>query len=174
MPTSEDGSLSAVAGIELADGTTIEPTQLASVLTEPVEDAVVFSDTPVSVSTSTAPQAKLSGTCPALSGGTYKVTLSYRWSHDAGADDFAASFEWDGSPLTSRSTGDTHLQEPKDAAGANVDGTGTDQAHAYTHVSVVAVAAGATPTVQLDYRTTNAGAESSIWDAFVIVERIGA
>ncbi len=137
-------------------------------------DVVSFTDAAVSVNSTTTLATKISGTCPALIGGSYRVSICYGWAGNAAASDFFATFAWDGAALTARGTGELHRQEPKDPQGNDgADGVGTTQSHAFSKFYLVTVAAGATPTVLLQFASEAGGTEVGIWDAVVLVERIG-
>lgn len=183
MAVDEDGRIVATSGMVFENGTVYTGADLDAVMEATLgpgggnADVAVFErdagQDPTGVNTTTSLQARISGVCPAMRGGLYLVVVSYRWSHDAQTSDFRSVFSFDGSPLTVRSNGDTHLQEPKDSAGVNTDSTGTDQAHAYTHVSPVTIAEDATPAVLLEWASTAGGVEASIWDDSVTVMRVG-
>jgi hypothetical protein len=131
----------------------------------------LFQSLPVSTTLLTAMQSKVAGTTALLPIGTYKVTVSYVWNHDANTDDFEAEFLWDGVALTSYGSALMHKAEPKDSAG-NTSATGSAQAYPVTMVYYVPTVGVSTHTIGLNYRTDNGANESSIWDASVAVERV--
>lgn len=129
----------------------------------PISEKFFASSTGISTTTLTTFQTKVSLGPNTYSGGLYKLTVSYGWNHNALNSDFEARILFDGSQL-----GELHKQEPKDAAGA--DSTGTTQRYYVTRTGVLNIGAG-NHTIALEYRTDDSAAESSIWEAYIMIEK---
>lgn len=101
----------------------------------------------------------------ALHDASYRLAVSYIWSHDSAANDFRAQFLLDGAVMWE------HRQEPKDSAGAD-GGTGaaTDQRHLSHYEEVVTLTAGA-HTLVLQFAPSAGGVESTIFEADITSER---
>ncbi|MEM7310984.1 MAG: hypothetical protein AAF682_30220 [Planctomycetota bacterium] len=118
----------------------------------------------MTTTTSTSFVTKLSGTTASVPAGTYRVAFSYGWNYDDNATDFEARFLLDGV------ASNLHVQEPKDIAGT-FGSTGTDQRFYVNRVLYFDLTAG-THDLDLEYRSTLAGAEASIWDAVIEIWRV--
>ena len=131
----------------------------------------LFQDLAVDTTTSTTFQNKITGNTTALPVGKYKILVSYSWNHNATQNDFEASFLFDGGAVGQNGSGLIHKAEPKDAGG-NFSGTGSNQQYTFTQAYYVDVTVAGAKSISLDYRTSNAGVASSIWDASVEVIRV--
>ncbi len=100
-----------------------------------------------------------------LVGGTYRIDVQYGWSLNSTADDFISRVLVDGSQ-----EGELHYQEPQDSSGS-WGSTGTNQRHTASRRFVKVLSAGA-HTVTLQWRTSDADEEASIWDALIMVTRV--
>jgi len=119
----------------------------------------------VSTTTSIGWQNKITLVTATLTGGTYRLEVSYGWNHDEVTSDFGACVRQDGSPV-----GEIHQQEPKDAGG-KFGFTGTSQRHVATRIFHLDLSA-QSYTFTLDYASEVAWAESSIWDAYMTLWRM--
>ena len=129
----------------------------------------LFQSAGVSSTTLNTFQDKISGTTGVLPAGLYEVATSYSWNFNSVTNDFVAQLLVDGTSVES-SAFDMHRQEPQDSAGG-VAGTGTDQAHGFSRVDYLSLAAG-THTVVLQYMSAQAGISASIWSAKVSLKRV--
>ena len=130
-----------------------------------------FQSEPVSTTTSTAFQVKVSGTTPPVPAGTYRISVSYGWNCNSGGSDFDSRLRLNGVPVHTAPS--LHRQEPQDTAGADGgDGSGTDQRHGFSAAFVVTVAAAGAQSVILDYRSSQAGQIVAVWDALVEIVRV--
>lgn len=176
MPIAEDGSIDVSAGFSIDLVPVVAPSQmgnLTAAVSSSTEPAQWVTDITTTVNDTETFQNKLTLTATAATGGTYELAISYSWSHDAQTTDFISRAQQDGTNLTGRSTGELHVQEPKDSAGTNIDGTGTDQSHGFHRSFIIVLPADAAPVFTLDYRSGDAGTEASIGDASMILRRLG-
>lgn len=120
----------------------------------------------VSTTTSTNFQSKISITTPTLPAGMYRIGVSYGWNHDSASNDFEARVMEDGSRI-----GQLHKQEPKDSAG-NFSTTASNQRHYLTRTYYRDLSAG-THDYDIEFRTSNNGTESSMWDVVIEMWRVG-
>lgn len=132
----------------------------------------LFSDTGISTTTLTAFQDKINDTTTALEAGDYKITVSYTWNHNAVNNDFEARFLFNGAAAGQDAAGLIHKAEPKDAGGNAVTGSGSSQRYDYTKTYYVTGVTAGTKTVQLSYRTDNAGTASTILEAYIEIIRV--
>lgn len=116
----------------------------------------------ISTTTSLTFQTKVSIPSTALPAGTYILTVSYGWNHDATNSDFEAEIRQNGSRI-----GELHKQEPKDAGGGG--STGTTQRYYVTRRQELVLTAGSY-SFDVRYRTDDSDDESSIWEAMITVE----
>lgn len=117
---------------------------------------------------------KINSTASIVSGQMYKITISYGWNHDSETARFVARATIGGVAISAESTV-IHMQEPKDAAtaGSDVTGSGTDQRHHFTGVYLwTAAATNTTAAVILEFSTTTNSIKSTMWDAVFIIEAI--
>jgi len=121
--------------------------------------------TAVSTTTSNSWQTKITMVTATLEAGTYRLEVSYGWNHDVATDDFWGRVTQDAVQI-----GEAHLQEPKDATG-DWGSTGTDQRHYLTRVFHLNLSA-QSYTFDLEYGSSWAGTESSIWDAYLSLWRM--
>lgn len=133
--------------------------------------AQVFSDLLVTTTTTDTMTSKIAAVATALVAGTYKVTVSYGWSHNSAQNDIEVELLVNTASITAAPSGLIHKQEPKDSAGTS-GATGTNQIYTFTKTFTQVFADGATPSFDLNYRSEIAGVESSLWDAQIILERI--
>lgn len=128
----------------------------------------------VSITTSATFQNKLSFTTASLPAGTYRIGWAYGWNHDATDTNFESRLVLDG---------DTdvddllmfHVQEPSDSGGTGAgrySACGTDQNNRNSGFRYITFGSPGTHTIDLDYRTSSAGDESSIFDAIVELWRV--
>lgn len=118
----------------------------------------------ISTTTSTTFQNKITLLTSNLPLGDYKLNVSYGWNHDSVNKDFESRITLNGSQL-----GEFHKQEPKDAAGN--DPTGTNQRQFVSRTQILPSIQGE-QTINLEYRSDTAGAESSIWEALIEIYRV--
>jgi hypothetical protein len=94
---------------------------------------------------------------------TYKVTVSYIWSHDHIGSDFMSSL------LVNNIRYDLTRQEPQDSNG-NIDGFGTDQSHVNSYTLFIPLTAGSN-TFRFDFRSSQNGRRAGIRKATIQIER---
>jgi len=121
-------------------------------------------DASISTTTSTTFQNKLTLVTSNLPLANYRIAVNYWWNHDATTNDFEARVQ-----LNAVNLGQIHKQEPKDSAWG--DPTGTTQRYLATRIYEPQNLSGV-QTITLDYRTDNAGVESSIWDSHLEIFRV--
>lgn len=119
---------------------------------------------PVSTTTSTSFQNKLTLTTTNLPFGTYRLEWSFGWNHNSSEADFEARLQ-----DNNFNVGEIHKQEPKDAAGS-FGSTGTSQRYYATRVRYLVLSG--VHTFDLDYRTDNSERASSIWEASISLWRV--
>lgn len=129
-----------------------------------------FESAAISTTTSTSMQTKITDTTTSLPVGTYKITINYNWNYNNTGASFEAEFLLDGSTIDSGS-GLIHKQEPKDSTGS-LGSTGTDQRHSFTKIFYQTFGTETTHTIDLNYRSSNAGSDASIWDAVIEIIRV--
>lgn len=111
----------------------------------------------VTTTTQTTPLEKLSlntGTIPA---GTYRIGWSFQWNHNATTNDFLGRVQ-----LNNIKDLAFYQIEPKDAAGT-FSTTGTNQQLGISGFSIEVLTAG-THIIDIDFTTSLAGVESSMWN----------
>jgi len=96
--------------------------------------------------------------------GNWKIEITYDWSHNSPTNDFTAQMLIDGVASWD------HQQEPKDAAGGSINGSGTNQRHPAHIRRVVSLTAGA-HNVTLNFGTSVLGVISTIHRSVLTVER---
>ena len=135
-------------------------------------NAAILTSSGVSTQATTAFVNKINGSTPNLPAGLYRCEVSYGWNCDNGAQDFISDLLVDGTAVELNFPA-YHRQEPQDTAGAvgASAGTGTDQAHSFTRVDFLTLAAGV-HTVQLRWRCS-AASTTAIWSAKVYLKRVG-
>lgn len=119
----------------------------------------------ISTTTSTQWQTKVSLTTGTLEAGNYILLVSYGWSLDSTSSDFEARVLQGDTEI-----GQHHVQEPKDSSGS-FGSTGTDQRHYASRHFVLSLDEDSY-TYYLQHRTSQAGSESSIWDATMSLWRV--
>ena len=120
---------------------------------------------PISTTTSTTFQNKVTLGPLNLPAGTYRLCVSYGWNHDNNGNDFEGRVLENGAQL-----GEIHKQEPKDSAGG--DPTGTTQRYYVNRVAYLTYGSPTNVTFDLEYRTDANGQESSIWEATIEIWRV--
>lgn len=120
---------------------------------------------------------KLRLTTPNVVAGTYRISWSYQWNHNAAGNDFESRIQLDDTtdlmyfkqePKDARhNDGPTNpLPDEVDAGGGNYQYSTTGSAQRYEHTGVAHPVLGAgVHTFDLDFRTDTGGSESSIWNA---------
>ena len=126
-------------------------------------------ETTAFVTTSTTFQEFLSLTFTAPLATNYEVRWFYVWSHDSQANDFEARVQLDNTTdlIDPNDTG-IHKQEPKDSAGGGTGGT--NQRYVAAGHRIVALTQGSHD-VDLDFRTSSGGDESTVYHAVISVRR---
>lgn len=122
-------------------------------------------ETDIETTTLSLWQNKTSISTANLSGGTYKVSWSYFWNHDSTSSDFQARITYDGYVKM------LHRQEPKDSNGS-LGATGTNQRIPASGFFLVNDPGGASRTINLEYSTSSAGKSSSVWEAYITIEKV--
>jgi len=120
----------------------------------------------MSTTTSTAYQQKMRLNLSNLPLGTYLLTWSYQWNHNAIANDFEARIQLDDSPGAEF----IHKQEPKDSNGSSYLGSGSDQRHCASWQVVLSLSGN--HFLDLDFRTSSAGVTSAIWNCCMTIWRV--
>ena len=126
--------------------------------------------TGVSINSTTTMQDKINATTASLSAGTYKITTSFSYNMDSVTQDWVGDCLIDGASLET-SAFDFARFECKDRAG-NTESTGSNQAYAFTRVDYATFGTAATHTIQLQWRSDDAGTNASIWSASVLLEKL--
>lgn len=117
---------------------------------------------------------RLSTTIPAV--GDYKISCSYSWSLNDGAQDFVAQLDVNEGTIIHE-----HRQEPKDVGGTGIvlpnttggtTNTGTDQRHPAAFFDVINLPAGPV-TVDLDFAGSGVGLAAAIYRGAITIERWG-
>ena len=136
------------------------------------DNVLIYESSDVSINRTTGFQPKVVANVPAMTAGRYRIIVDYGWNRDTTATDFESRLLIDGVAQSSFASGLLHKQEPQDSGG-NVSGTGTDQAYGFSRRLHVDFAEGATPNIQLQYRSSQNNQDASIWDASITIERVG-
>ena len=128
----------------------------------------------VVTTTSTTFTTKIDWDTSGLLAGDYLVEWSYGWAHDSQSTDLNAILvlddDFDNDDLVMQ-----HFQEPKDAGGVGIDrhiGVRTNQKYMLSGFRVLTLSAG-THNFKLQFRTTVAGEESSMWNAIITLRKVG-
>lgn len=103
----------------------------------------------------------------------HKITVSYQWSLNDAAQDFVSVASFGGARIQNSLTPDElHRQEPKDTAGADPDGRGTNQKQGFTKsYFITPVSAGNNPLI-LQFAGSANGDLASMWEACIEVEEL--
>jgi len=125
-----------------------------------------FESLDVSITTATTPQVKISGITTVLPSGLYRFGYNYGWNHNANRNDFVGNVLLDGITMVQ------HQQEPKDSAGPNFSGTGTNQKYVNSGFFNANFNSDTTHTLVLNFATSVAAINSGIWDSQIEVWRI--
>ncbi len=104
----------------------------------------------------------------------HKITISYHWSLNDGAQDLVSEASFGGQDLMTALTDNSeiHRQEPKDTGGADPDGRGTNQRlpfHRTFYVTPLSVGANA---LILQFAGSAGGDLASMWEASIEVEEL--
>ncbi len=102
----------------------------------------------------------------------HTLKISYGWSLNDAAQDIVVTGSFGGQDLNSGLTDNTeiHRQEPKDTAGADPDGRGTNQRHGFTRTFIVTPAALGNNQLILQVAGAANGDLASIWDVTIEIE----
>lgn len=95
----------------------------------------------------------------------YLIRVVYTWAYDDGGTNFEGELLVDGSIVR------RHEQEPKDVGGAD-GGAGTDQRHAHIFEYVHSATASTPFNVVFQFRPEANGAEATVRDSVVTIERV--
>lgn len=121
--------------------------------------------------TLTTPQTALSENIDIPEDADYLVEVTYGWNHDDGGSDFEGIVTVDGTIMANPfGNGFTHKQEPQDVGGTG-GGSGTDQQYGFAMREVFPLTTGL-KTITVEYATSSAGDESTIWNIVVNVKKI--
>lgn len=103
----------------------------------------------------------------------HKITISYDWSLNDATQDFITIASFGGQDLMTALTDNSiiHEQEPKDTAGGDPDGRGTNQRHGFTRVFFVTPTALGNNQFILQVAGTANGDLASIWDTSVEIQQ---
>ena len=135
-----------------------------------------YVDTTLTTTTSASLLTRMNATIPILLAGDYSLNISYCWNHNGQQGtrtDFISVITFDGSILgnsPANSLPDTHRQEPKDAGGSGP--TGTNQQYSWSKTFILENVTTGSKSLTLQYRSSNAGTTSSIWNIVYILNRI--
>lgn len=103
----------------------------------------------------------------------HKITVSYQWSLNDGAQDFLSECTFGGARIQNALTPqEIHRQEPKDTAGADPDGRGTNQMHAFTKSFFITPASLGNNALILQFAGSQNGDLASMWEAVIEVEEL--
>lgn len=127
-------------------------------------------DLDVDVSTATAFQDKVTLTTPALPLGDRVLFVAYNWNNDTTGQDFRAQLLVGGAIVAP--VGWEHRQEGKEVGGTNFAGTGTDQKMPGIFVIPLPATSGVLD-IALQWATSSAGQEASIWNAVLALFEVG-
>jgi len=110
---------------------------------------------------------------PTVSGGDYKFSWHYVWSHNAANNDFVGQIILDGGSdvMNISNDGDGHRQEPKDAGGGGTGGT--NQRYHCSGITFLTLPPGVR-TFDLQFRSDPAGVNSTIYAAEMDLVRVSA
>ena len=102
----------------------------------------------------------------------HKITISYGWSLNAGAQDFVSEMSFDGQDVQEglSNNSEIHRQEPKDVAGTDPDGRGTDQRYRFSGVFFLTPISLGINQILLQMRGSTNNDLASIWDVKIEVE----
>ena len=103
----------------------------------------------------------------------HKITVSYQWSLNSAASSFVSQATFGGQRLQSALTpSEIHNQEPKDSGGADPDGRGTNQMHAFTGVFYVTPLSLGANQLILSFASSGANNQAAMWGASIEVEEL--
>ena len=130
----------------------------------------IISSPSLDINTTTTPLVKFSQSINFQRVGLYSFDFSFAWSYDSTTNDFVANLTVGGNELANIFNGELVRQEPKDSAGNNGDGRGTDQKQVISNKLFFNVTTIGQQDVVLTFRATGGGIEASMWDAQVTIE----
>lgn len=103
----------------------------------------------------------------------HKVTVSYQWSLDDAGQDFLAEATFGGIRLQNVLTPpEIHTQEPKDTAGVDPDGRGTNQMHSFSQIYYVTPLGTGNNTLLLQFSGSAGGDLAAMWEASIEIEEL--
>lgn len=103
----------------------------------------------------------------------HKITVSYQWSLNDGGQDFVSIASFGGAKLQESLTIDElHRQEPKDTAGADPDGRGTNQKYSFHKTYFVTPTSAGNNTLILQFAGSANFDLASMWGACIEVEEL--
>lgn len=141
---------------------------------EDLAQRYIYQDTSINVNITNTFDAHIDTFTNVLTAGRYLVTWGYSFNQDATTADFISKLEIDGQVRGSGGNV-SHAQEVKDAANGafgQVPGSGTGQRLSFMKSLVIIWDAEISHTLNLSHRTETVGIESTIFDAFIKVEKI--
>ena len=168
--TKSDVGLGNVPNVDATQRDNHSGTQLASTISD-FEAAVTAyldrsgaQDNSEQVNTTTSFASRFNVTKTPLHTAEYNIEVNYTWAYDDGGNDFIAELLVNGVVVRE------HQQEPKDVGG-NDGGAGTDQRHLGAMKYKHNASAGVNFDVQLRFRSSSNGVESTIRDSVYSIER---
>lgn len=130
---------------------------------------VFQTEDPVTSTFSTSFQTKMTTTPVTLEAGTYEVSFGYGWSHNDTSTNFEGKIQQDsGSGFSD--FGNIHEEESQDSGGS-FGSTGTDQRKYLSRTKKLVVASSGSYSWRIQYRTEDDEEQSSMWEAFIKVQR---
>ena len=102
----------------------------------------------------------------------HKITISYGWSLNDARQDFETFATFGGQNIAKGLSNNNavHIQEPKDVAGADPDGRGTNQIYRFSSMFVVTPTSLGLNNLILQMSGSQNGDLASIWDVKIEIE----
>lgn len=168
--TKTDVGLSNVQNVDTVLRSNHIGTQLASTISDfdsavtNYLDRTIVQDNTEQVNTVTSPANRHSITKTPLHTALYKVTITYCWAYNDGANDFIGELLIDSSIVR------RHVQEPKDVGGTD-GGAGTNQRHFIEMSYMVSATQSVDFDVDFQFQPSVGGIEATIRDSVITIER---
>ena len=102
--------------------------------------------------------------------GTYSITVNFSYSYNRGNTDFIANLEFDGFLLGNVGNGEILTVEPKDSAGNEFDGRGTNQKLNFSQTYYVDIFTIGNKNINLTFKPQQNNVAAAMWDTSIIIE----